>query len=83
MAETSLVLILLITFASAFPAKNQTSKIPYYSNGTESTLKSNYTALSCDLFSCDLTVATATLIYWPTPAPVPNVTSTVSNGFTL
>lgn len=42
-----------------------------------------YTSPCCDLFSCDLTVATANLIYWPTPAPVPNVTSIISNGFTL
>ena len=38
------MLILFITFANAFPTKNQTSKIQDYSNSTESTLGSNYSA---------------------------------------
>ena len=42
MAESSLVLMLFITFANGFLAKNQISKIQDYSNGTESTLGSNY-----------------------------------------
>ncbi|KAK0510969.1 hypothetical protein JMJ35_006521 [Cladonia borealis] len=167
MAESSLLLIFLVTFANAFPAKNETSKAQSY---TGSALVSNYTApfygvdnqwpggmccdsgcfVNCsgaagglmffmeearkitksfqttviltkyamkahhphcsmkndfsswyakgdtssiwspiftspcyDLFSCNLTVATANLIYWPTPALVPNVTSIISNGFTF
>ena len=44
MAVGSLVLILLITLVNAFPAKNQTSKIQDYSNGTDFTLGSNYSA---------------------------------------
>ena len=38
------MLILLITFADAFPTKNQTSKIQDYSNDTESTMVSIYSA---------------------------------------
>ena len=37
----------------------------------------------CDTF-CDIGVSAAQLLYWPTPAPVPAVTTVVgSDGFTL
>ena len=52
MAESSLLLFLLITFANAFSTKNGTSKTQNHSNTTEPPLQSNYTAppLGIDLY---------------------------------
>ena len=68
------------SFCSSLEKENYTSFFANSRNGKS--WVPVYTSPCCDTSSCAVQVANAQMLYWPTPAPVPGVTTIVgSDGF--